>query len=48
VTLRARAGATQTKPLRINDRGQLVGYYENTAATASPQPAGTAPMSRTF
>jgi hypothetical protein len=41
-------GAPRNAVLGLNDRGQLVGYYENTAATASPQPAGTPPMSRTF
>jgi hypothetical protein len=37
-----------SSPRDLNDRGQLVGIYENTAATASPQPADTPPMSRMF
>jgi hypothetical protein len=30
----------------LNDRNQIVGSYENTAATPSPQPTGTPPTGR--
>jgi hypothetical protein len=39
-------GAPRTIATGINDQGQVVGAYENTAAAPSPQPTGTPPMGR--
>jgi probable HAF family extracellular repeat protein len=39
-------GAPRNLVFGLNDHGAIVGVYENTAATASPQPAGTPPMGR--
>jgi uncharacterized membrane protein len=39
-------GAPRNVVFGLNDRGQLVGAYENTAVTPSPQPPGTPPMGR--
>jgi probable HAF family extracellular repeat protein len=39
-------GAPRNLVFGLNDRGALVGAYENTAATPSPQPTGTALMGR--
>jgi hypothetical protein len=38
-------GTPRTVVFGLNDRGQLVGVYENTAATSSPQATSLAPMS---
>jgi probable HAF family extracellular repeat protein len=37
-------GAPRNVTFGLNDRGQLVGVYENTAATPSPQATGMAPL----
>jgi probable HAF family extracellular repeat protein len=39
-------GAPRNLVTGLNDRNQLVGSYENTAATPAPQPTGTGPMGR--
>jgi uncharacterized membrane protein len=37
-------GAVATMVTDINDRGQIVGVYQNSAATPSPQATGSPPM----
>jgi probable HAF family extracellular repeat protein len=39
-------GAPRSVANGLNDRGQIVGRYENTAARPGPQPTGTPPMGR--
>jgi hypothetical protein len=39
-------GAPRNLVFGLNDRGQIVGVYENTAATPSPQPPSAPPMGR--
>jgi uncharacterized membrane protein len=39
-------GAPRSVAYGLNDRGQIVGLYENPAATPGPQPTTTPPMGR--